>query len=86
MMNDDLIAALERAAAVLSWETPADADTIRAHITDLRAGNLVRREDGAAQERAKVVAWLRKRGDCWSTDDEIADAVEAGAHEGGGDE
>ena len=50
MANDELIAALERAEAVLSWETPDDAARIRAHIADLKAGG----------ERAKVVAYLHE--------------------------
>lgn len=105
MPNDNLIAALQRAAAVLSWEAPADSDLIRALIADLRAGNLVRREDvvalngdfacavaydsghtaGATQERAKVVAYLRRVGLTPKARDLFATAaghIAAGAHEG----
>ena len=101
-MNADLIAALERAAEAIednmmhwprtSWpgsQCEHDADAIRQHIADLRAGNLVRREDAVAEERARVVAWLRNNTEqgaksvtgvvpwrCCA----IADAIEAGAH------
>lgn len=39
-------------------------------------------QQGAAEERAKIVAWLRSEArDCvWATDSETAEAIEAGEH------
>ena len=102
-MNDDLIAALELAAdAVLSYARTSVAERVKAscaisqHIADLRAGNLVRREDAVAQLRALrdqappqsqwfAAATLADRyeqfGNFLSENHQPQRAIEAGAHE-----
>lgn len=137
-MNDDLIAALELAAdAIMGYDRTSVAERVKAscaigaHIADLRAGNLVRREDVVAYGRTVAAyyrgrteycencdsrdsAWAKKSALTWTDRAEVterlmaniaegktdmpefwtgygehmvnADAIAAGAHEGGGDE
>lgn len=83
-MQNDLIPALERVLLCYKDDEPmdaADAARIRAHIADLRAGNLVRRADVLPSSRATVEGMAKRMGGrfVWN------DAIAAGAHEGGGD-
>ena len=72
MRNDDLIAALEWAVGQAQGCQADEVFVLGQLLADLRAGNLVRREDvvaeaqlsmaahrGAARERAKVVAYIQ---------------------------
>lgn len=89
MANDDLIAALEWAVGQAQGCQADEVFVLGQLLTDLHAGNLVRREDVVAQERAKVVAYLRRVGLTPKARDLFATAaghIAAGAHEGGGDE
>ena len=103
MQNNDLIAALgwaldearHRADCSQFISEVKELDkhirTIRAHISDLRAGNLVRREDVVKTARTEA---LRIEECAYGVSDiyravgmrDFADAIAAGAHEGGGDE
>ena len=80
-------------ARIAALEVERDAAVARAEAAEARgrklfAENVMLRNvkqaeaevRGEARATAAIVAWLRSRGDCWTTDNEVADIFERGDH------
>ena len=60
-----------------------DGDDVLWFDSSLDARDAVRSielHQAAMAERDRIVAWLRNRGDCWTTDAELAEAIEHGEY------